>query len=433
VVLKGTTEVPVFAPPWYSIPVHVRPIPLFVGHDYHRSMAPQSTPVRLSDQQAGQILVLAAVFIVALLGVMALTLDASFMFAKRNRLHAAADAAAKSAAIEVLRNPTVSQTSLEAFADQQVGAHGFVSSRLGGTTSVVVNHGPTSGPFTGDVNYVEAIVSEPTSTFFGKILAWASMTPLASAVAGAGNPTICLVTMEDMSIGNTTMTLNGCGASIGGDLYGENPNSTIAGTPTPPVGVTGNCSGTCTAMGTLTTNAPAPVDPLAGLAAPTNPGGCTAGVAATLGPGCYTSIAASVTTLTAGIYYVTGIVDIGNLTGTNVMIYLTGAGQLTADSNKRITLTAPTTGAYTGIAIFQDLTDANNFEVKNQFTLNVSGAIYMPGVDVEFKNSLSFVTTNCTLFIAKSLTIKNGSGALNNNGCAAAYGGAAFLAASIAQ
>jgi hypothetical protein len=57
----------------------------------------------------------------------------------------------------------------------------------------------------------------------------------------------------------------------------------------------------------------------------------------------------------------------------------------------------------------------------------------MPGVDVEFKNALTFTLTNCSLFVAKSLTIKNGNGSLSNAGCGSAFGGAAFLNASIAQ
>ena len=397
------------------------------------AMATHSFRVRKSSQDSGQILVLAAVSMIALLGIAALTLDTSFMYAKRNHLHAAADAAAKSAAIEIIRNSAISQASLEKFADQQVGAHGFVSSRLGGTTSVVINRGPSSGPFAGNVNYVEAILSEATSTFFGKILGFVSMTPLASAVAGAGNPGNCMIILDDLSIGNTTITMNGCGVAVGDDLSGTNPNSTINGTPTPPVGVTGTCTGTCGAMGTLTTGAPAPIDPLAGLATPTNPGGCSAGVAATLNPGCYTSIGASVTTLNPGIYYVTGIIDIGNLSGTGVMIYLTGSGQLTASNNQEIHLSAPTSGPYTGIAIFQDPANSNNFDVKNGFTLDVNGAIYMPGVDVDFKNALTITTGACNLFIAKSLTIKNGNGSISNTGCAGAFGGAAFLTASIAQ
>ena len=43
-----------------------------------------------------------------------------------------------------------------------------------------------------------------------------------------------------------------------------------------------------------------------------------------------------------GIYYITGPVQIEDLSGTNVLLYLTGAGQLTALNNKRLTLTDST-------------------------------------------------------------------------------------------
>ena len=164
-----------------------------------------------------------------------------------------------------------------------------------------------------------------------------------------------------------------------------------------------------------------------------DPSTCVAGTAATLNTGCYTSIAATVTTLNPGIYYVTGTVQIDNLSGTNVMIYLTGAGYLTSTNNKELHLTAPTTGPYTGIAIFQDPTNTSNFDAGNNFTLDVSGAIYMPGTDVDFPNALTFTPTTCSLFIAKSLTVRNGNGSISNSGCGGMFSGAAFLTASIAQ
>ena len=391
--------------------------------------------VQPSQRESGQILVLTTVSMIALLGIMAISLDASFMFEKRNQLHAAADAAAKSAAIEVIRNPSVSQSSLEKFADQQIIAHGFQPARLGGTASIVVNRPPLSGTFVGNTNYVEVIASESTSTFFANILGWISMTPLATAVAGAGNPSACMIIEDDLTIGNTALVMNGCGVSVGDDLEGTNPNARIVGTPTPSVGVGGTCSGTCSGMGILTTNAPSVPDPLEGLVPPVSPdpSTCTAGVAATLNPGCYTSIGPTVTTLNPGIYYVTGTIQIENLTGTNVMIYLTGAGHLTSNNNKQLHLTAPTSGPYTGIAIFQDPTNVSNFDAGNNFLLDVSGAIYMPGTDVDFPNALTFSSTTCTLFIAKSLKVRNGNGSISNSGCAAAFGGAAFLTASIAQ
>jgi hypothetical protein len=231
----------------------------------------------------------------------------------------------------------------------------------------------------------------------------------------------------DLSVGNAIVTLNGCGAGVGGNLVGTNPSATITGTPTPPVDVVGTCSGTCSAMGALTTGAPPPGDPLAGLVAPPNPGGCVAGVANTLSPGCYSFIANSVTTLNPGIYFVTGTVNISNLTGSNVMIFLAEpAARLHSGNNNSLTLTAPTSGPYAGIAIFQEHSNINNFDVGNNFSASVSGAIYMPGADLDFFSSVSFTNTDCTVLIARSVTIGNGAVVLGHDGCSQ-YGGAMFL------
>ena len=396
-------------------------------------MASLQFRARPSHQESGQILVLTAVSMIALMGIMAITLDASFMFEKRNRLHAVADAAAKSAAIEIVRNPSVTQAGLEAFADQQALAHNFTSTRQGGTTSVVINRPPTSGTFAGNTSYVEAVVSEVTSTFFAKILGWTNMTPLATAVAGAGNPSSCMIIKEDLTIGNTTLNMNGCGVAVGGDLDGTNPNATISGTPPPAVGVTGTCTGTCTGMGNLTTGVPLPDDPLAGLAVPANPGGCNPGTAATLPPGCYSLIDTSVTTLNPGLFYITGEVRIDNLSGTGVLLFIAAGGKLTSQNNKEIHLTAQTSGTYNGIAIFQDPSNSSNWDAGQNFLIDIKGAIYMPGTDVDFPNALTFVNTGCTLFIAKSLKIRNGNGIVSNANCGTTFGGAAFLSASIAR
>ena len=137
------------------------------------------------------------------------------------------------------------------------------------------------------------------------------------------------------------------------------------------------------------------------------------------------------TALKAGVYYVTGPVTATNLTGTGVMIYLTGGGNITIGNNNGLHLSAPTSGTYTGIAIFQDPSDPETFDMRQQLTLDVKGAIYMPGSDVEINNRLSS-QTNCTLFIARSLESQR-QWPLTNAGCAATFGGAAFLSVSIAE
>jgi Flp pilus assembly protein TadG len=380
-----------------------------------------------------------------LLGMAALSVDASFMYDTRNRLYAAADAAAKLGAAEVLRDSSISQTDLETFAHQQVTAHGLTPGTCGSTTvgisAVCVNHPPLNGPFAGQASYVEVLVSQTTSTFFGHVLGFASMVPGARAVAGSSSPTACLITTGtpgsvpvSLQIGNSQLVLNGCGVSDSGDLAGTNPNAAITGNPLPSVGTVGTCSGTCGGMGSLTQHTATPVDPLAGLALPSVGGACIPGNTPTLNPGCYSSISSAVTTLTTGIYKITGPVDIGNLTGNGVLLFLTGAGRLTANNNKELHLTAMTASPpYTGIAIFQDPSDSLNFATGNSFLLDVSGAIYMPGTDVDFPNGLTFVDSGCSLFIAKSLNIRNGSGNFGNGNCASAFGGASFLSFAVAE
>jgi hypothetical protein len=70
---------------------------------------------------------------------------------------------------------------------------------------------------------VEAIVSEETDTFFAKIIGWTQLTPAARAVAGTGNPANCLITVINLSIGNSEIDTNGCSVAVGGDLAGTNP------------------------------------------------------------------------------------------------------------------------------------------------------------------------------------------------------------------
>src|SRR5262245_54634592 len=95
---------------------------------------------------------MSALAMFVLLAVAALSIDVAYMYDKRDRLHAAADAAAKQGAIEARRNTGVSAVpcvdcggALENFAAQQVAAHHLDPL---GTTDIVVNRPPTSGPYT---------------------------------------------------------------------------------------------------------------------------------------------------------------------------------------------------------------------------------------------------------------------------------------------
>lgn len=413
----------------------------------------------------GQILILTALSMVALLGIAALAIDASFMYDKRNKLHAAADAAAKSAAIEVHRNSTVSQTELEAFADQQIVAHGFLSTRGGGTATVVVNRPPASGPFAGNTNYVEVIASEPTATFFGVVLGLTSMTPGARAVAGTSPNPNCIYTLENsatsFTIGTSTLTMPSCSIADGGNL---NTTTGSVSINAQSIGITGVCTGNSCPQPNQYEGAPAPADPLAGLAAPADPGTCapgtlpllcdvvvSGGAPKTLSPGKYRMIDARDTnvnlTFSPGIYYITGPLLVGNnstVTGSGVLLYFAGvapvalactilstAGCIDVQNNANWSLSAATSGAYNGILFFQATTNHMNatFDGNNP-TYNLSGAMYFPNANVSFRNGMN-TTNDCTLLVANTFWIDNGSGTFSNT--CSAYGGSPILTVSIAE
>jgi Flp pilus assembly protein TadG len=416
---------------------------------------------RRSEQDSGQILILTALSMTVLLGIAALSIDACYMFDKRNRLHAAADAAAKTGALEVQRDLTISNTVLQAFANQQVAAHGFNPS---GPTNVVVNHPPSTGPFAGNVGYVEAIVSERTNTFFGVVLGITSMNPTARAVAGSAPGSNCIVTLggptlsppaaspaggESLNIGNSTINAPTCSIADDGDLNAYNPNSLINSLG---VGVTGACIGTCP-QPNQGTGVPPTADPLAGvLSPPANPGGCTAvSVAnnATLslpsGNHCYSSITLGNNSnlyLASGIYYVTGPITTGNspricLNATCVLdysngvtIYMTGAGSINLPNGTTMALNAQTSGPYNGILFYQDPLDTNPATFRNGSSdYNLSGAMYFPSADLTLGNASS--ANDCALLVARSVTMQNGTSQLANT--CSQYGGSPILTVSIAE
>ncbi len=104
--------------------------------------------------------------------------------------------------------------------------------------------------------------------------------------------------------------------------------------------------------------------------------------------------------MSAGTYVFTGDLDFtgnGSLTGTGVTLYFAGPnGQLggPGNGNTTLNLTAPTSGPYNGILIYQDRTDSNLAEFNGTPIANLTGIIYMPDAELEFSGNTTsnFVT-----------------------------------------
>jgi Flp pilus assembly protein TadG len=167
-------------------------------------------------REDGGILVMTALVLMVLLGVTALAIDAGSLYEARNRMSAAADAAAVNAAKAMAGGAScVCDTpcaTLTNYAQDAVTRSGFANA------DVTLNHSPTSGAFNGNCNYVEAVVSRSVPTHFLRAFNGTSgMTVTARAVAGGvESKPPCIVTINpadnvkgiDISAG--TITMPGC-------------------------------------------------------------------------------------------------------------------------------------------------------------------------------------------------------------------------------
>jgi hypothetical protein len=126
------------------------------------------------------------------------------------------------------------------------------------------------------------------------------------------------------------------------------------------------------------------------------------------------------------------------MSGTNVMLYLAGTGHVDAPNaggSHALTISAPTSGTYEGIAIFVDPSNTTQWNIQdNNFVLDITGALYARSTSMTFSNALNIQSSGgCSLFIGYSLTIANGNGSLLKDNCATLFSGAAFLSVSLAE
>jgi prepilin-type N-terminal cleavage/methylation domain-containing protein len=160
----------------------------------------------------------------------------------------------------------------------------------------------------------------------------------------------------------------------------------------------GSCSNSGSSVCPATTAySPAIADPYAGVTAPSTSGmtaqsGCPGGIAQ---PGVYAaalSITGSATCqLASGIYILQNGLDVANsgiLTNAagGVLVYVTG-GSVSFGGAAQVTLSAMTSGSYSGMALWQAATDTNTMSISNSATVSVTGAIYTPAAQLSVGGS----------------------------------------------
>jgi hypothetical protein len=199
-------------------------------------------------------------------------------------------------------------------------------------------------------------------------------------------------------------------------------------------------------------------DPLAGLTAPSAPTPTYAAVndsgngTITLQPGTYAGgihiTGSGTVNLAPGLYYLKGgglsVSGSVTLTGTGVTIYddpQSSTDTIAVSGKGAIRLSAPTSGPYTGIAIFEDRSSSMPISLSGSFNVNVTGIVYAPHAALNLSGSSTVVIQGASgsafsggLFVSDltmtgngSLTFTTGGGtssALTATSLALAAGGA---------
>ncbi len=398
--------------------------------------------------------------LITLIGFVALSTDVGLLWTERRQMQTATDAAAIAAAT-ALR----SSTSVTAAADNVASLNGFTNGT--NSTTITVSNPPATGPFAGNSNYVEVLISQPEPTYFLRVLGYSTVTVSTMAVSGAENSAGCIYAL-DPSAQNALSASNGVNITSTCGIYVDSTSSSalsvIGGAviKTTGVGIAGQASvnngGSIEnlAGGALTVSqniAPVP-DPLAHITKPTV-GACTYtgtqnyssytssqsppysgnysiypgvycggisasnGISITFNPGTYILAGGGMSLTNGG----------GTTTGTNVTFFDTtgakagysGANSAYAGINIANGVTAnfsaPTTGgtnSLEGILFFQDSSipagsAASYFAGGASMTL--TGALYFPTTQLNYSNGINAAYT---ILVADTLVFTGGA-TMNNN------------------
>lgn len=200
-------------------------------------------------------------------------------------------------------------------------------------------------------------------------------------INGSANLTAPGCSIFDNSASSDAATINGSAKMVARSInivggYRGMPN---AYSPTPTTGV-------------------APIsDPLANIPEPTIPDHCAANphfsgsVSHVLSPGCYNGLTVSGSgnlTLEPGLYIINGSISFSGsriVSGTGVTFYTTGTTDVSG--SRVLMLSAPTSGTYNGLLLFQSRSDFRAMSFSGSTGSDVRGIIYAPKAALTYSGS----------------------------------------------
>lgn len=378
--------------------------------------------------EGGQAIVLVAIFMLGMLFAVGLAIDTGQLFNGRRTAQEAADAAAFAGAVVLYQHGSAAQASSAATADAAL--NGYATDIPVTGTTVTVSSPPTSGSFSGNASYVEVVIASPVRTSL--VPQQAGLTTVrARAVAGnvSGNAAYSVMALDQtctsgdvslssqgqLEIDGGDILINSCSSSAGqnsGNLNIHSPYGTD---------VVGNVTGS---GWNATPGHAVEADPFAGIARPSTNGlsTYTPSCTGTNQPGIYTTAFSSNCdyTLAAGTYILKGggisLQGNSSMTASGVTLFLTNSNYpasggscatLALNGNNQTTLSAPTSGTYAGMLIWQDSVCTGALSIGGNGQIASTGTIYAPSASVVGNGSNAQVT--CSQIVAKRFDTQNAS------------------------
>jgi Flp pilus assembly protein TadG len=388
---------------------------------------------RRDRSRRGNVVVLVSLCLVPILGVTAIAIDGGILLSDRRAAQRAADCAAMAAAIDLFTNQNInggtdpSGTAKESALTTAAG-NGFKND--GVNCIVTVNIPPKSGLAANQKYAAEVIITYYQSRFFSNIFGAGKLEVIARGVARGkykpASPGILILDPTDNNTLNVTCSGNVTVTNGGAiDVDSRSPNGGATCTNTGNIVAdtinlsdnTYNHSNTGTLIGQVNYNVPPTPDPLAALPEPAKPAfpSLPATTLSVLGssystsqgvnysgsgtiqlyPGYYEGIqitgGGSVVLNpnpdgSPGIYYLgshgLSITNKGGLTGSNVMLYNDGLGNVSLTGSGSMSLSPPTSGIYQGISLFQERSSNKQISITAQGNMNMTGTFYAAAAKV---------------------------------------------------
>lgn len=324
-------------------------------------------------------------------------------------------------------------------------------------TIEAIENAPTVGTFKDDASKVRVVLTYaeplPFSGMFLKSAPEISAEAVAESVSAQENCVIALDSSDTaLNIAGSSSIDMSCGLASNSNLDATS-SDVINATSLSAVG-TVNTGGSVTSDTEINSGVASQSDPIAGkIPAISVPPSCDSyftnksNRVQTISPGCYAGITVRGTlTFSPGIYYLdSGSFSVGagaTVKGAGVTIILTNSntsssakiGEFSANGNSIVNLSAPTSGSYEGILIYQD----ERATLKDDLFLNgtsgtdtgggplrssYEGAIYAPSSKATFSGNSS-IDTPCMQIVAFQVVFLGNTDV--SNSCPAGGGAGSF-------